>query len=186
MDVSIQEKSFSFGVQYSIECATASMTADKKILSLMANIELHSPTGGLLATITGDSFLKTSYNFSLANGRNYHYRCEKMWKGVFVCEGIDESIHLYTHKGLRYSFFQNDNQIAALTKEHFAIGNGNMFHLHMNADADLVLLTCMVLALNTDYGDDHNSNTFTYDFGNMGPQDKAFDDSWQPNDTAKA
>jgi uncharacterized protein YxjI len=182
MDISIQEKSFSFGVQYTIETPEKTMHADKKILSLLTHIELFSASDSLLATISGESLLRSIYAIELTDGAAYTFRREKLWKGVFVCEGGGETYHLYTHRGLRYSIFKNDAQIASLQKEHIVIGNGNTYDLRMNPDARLVLLTSMVLCLNTVSGDDDNDSTVTYDFGNFGPEDRAFDESWRPSD----
>jgi hypothetical protein len=182
MDVSIQEKSFSFGVQYKIQTPEKTMHASKKIFSLLTHIDLFSASDSLLATISGESFLRSIYSIKSTDGKSYIYRCEKLWKGVFVCEGESETYHLYTHRGLRYSIFKADTQIASLEKERIVIGNGNKYDLRMNSDASLVLLTSMVLALNSVNGDDQNDNTVTYDFGNIGPEDRPFDENWKPSD----
>ena len=149
MDVLIQEKSFSFGVQYTINTPTSMMHANKKILSLLTHIDLFSASGSLLATISGESLFRSIYSVKLTDGKSYTYHCEKLWNAVFVCEGEGETYHLYTHKGLRYSIFKDDTQIASLQKEPVVIGDGNEYDLRLNPDANLVLLTSMVLALNS-------------------------------------
>lgn len=116
MDVSIQEKSFSFGVQYTIETPEKTLHANKKILSLLTHIDLFSASDSLLATISGESLLRSIYSIQLTDGTSYVFRREKLWKGVFACEGEGETYHLYTHKGLRYSIFKNDAQIASLRR----------------------------------------------------------------------
>jgi hypothetical protein len=50
----------------------------------------------------------------------------------------------------------------------------------MNADANVVIIACMVLAVNTSENDDHQE-TVTYDFGSLGPEDRPFDESWVAN-----
>jgi hypothetical protein len=85
---------------------------------------------------------------------------------------------LYSHKGLNYSVFQNDVQIAAFTKNRIVVGKGNQYDLRINRDANGIVVICMVLALNTSENSD--DTTVTYDFGNVGPEAKPFDNSWEP------
>jgi hypothetical protein len=40
----------------------------------------------------------------------------------------------------------------------------------------------MVLCLNTEDDDDETNSTFTYDFGQLGPEDRKFDETWRPDD----
>ncbi len=120
------------------------------------------------------------HDFELSDGRTYRFHCEKFWKGVFVCRRNEECFRLYQHKGLRYSIFRDGDQIAAFTKNRLVIGKGNQYDIQMNADADLVLVLCLVLTVNTAENDD-NDATFTIDFGNIGPEDRPFDESWEPS-----
>lgn len=182
MDVSIQEKSFSFGVGYVIETPKATLQAQRKILSLLAHITLQSAEGLVLATITGESFFRIKFAIELAAGGTYDYHCEKIWKGVDICAGEGGPYRLYAHKGVRYSIFQNDTQIAAFSRNKLIIGNGRNFDLRVNSDANLPLIISMVLCLNTEDDDDQTNNTFTYDFGHLGPEDRRFDEAWRPLD----
>jgi hypothetical protein len=184
MDVLIQEKSFSFGVQYDIETPTKKMTALKKILSLLPHITVQNENDAVLADIKGESFFRTKFSIDLRTGSTYNYHCEKLWKGVDICEGSGGPYHLYHHKGVRYSIFQGDVQVAAFSGNKLVVGDGRTFDLRVNADADLLLVISMVLCLNTENGDDQNDNTITYDFGNIGPEDRKFDEAWRPKDEA--
>jgi hypothetical protein len=66
---------------------------------------------------------------------------------------------LCSHKGLNYSVFQNDVQIAAFTKNRIVVGKGNQYDLRINRDANGIVVICMVLALNTsENSDEHDSN----------------------------
>jgi hypothetical protein len=42
-----------------------------------------------------------------------------------------------------------------------------------------IVVICMVLALNTSENSDDDA-TVTYDFGNVGPEAKPFDNPWEP------
>lgn len=184
MDVLIQEKSFSFGVEYVIETPTETLQAHKKIFSLLPHITLQSANDAILATITGKSFIRTKFLIELPGAGSYDYHCEKIWKSVDVCEGDGGPYHLYAHKGVRYSIFQGVRQIAAFSTNKLIIGSGRTYDLRVDADANLPLVISMVLCLNTEDGDDRENNTVTYDFGHLGPEDRRFDENWRPKDEA--
>jgi hypothetical protein len=102
-----------------------------------------------------------------------------LWKRVFVCEGNQECFRLYEHKGLKYSIFKNDRQIAAFVKNRIVIGRGNKYEIRVDADADLILVLCLALTVNSAENDDKDASV-TFDFGNIGPEDRPFDASWKP------
>jgi len=182
VNVTIKEHKFSLRSEYDITSPSTVYIAQKALLSLLAKLEIRTQNDRVVATIHGNfSLFRANYDFALADGRNFHYHCEKLWKGVYSCEGADGSYHLFQHKGVRYSIFKDDTQIAAITRNKFIVGSGNEYDIEMNGDADLVVVSCMILALNTEDGDDSDQGTFTYDFGSLGPEDRKFDESWQPH-----
>lgn len=65
-----------------------------------------------------------------------------------MCEREGDLYRLYMHKGRRFSVFHGEEQIAAFTKNKIVIGKGNEYDIRMNADADRVIVVCLVLALN--------------------------------------
>jgi hypothetical protein len=83
-------------------------------------------------------------------------------------------------KGLRYSIFQGERQIAAFTKNRIVVGKGNQYEISLNDDADVIVIICIVLAINTSEDDDDNA-TVTIDVGSIGPEEKPFDERWQPS-----
>jgi hypothetical protein len=182
MDVTIHERTVSFTAEYDINAPGIELYARKAIFSLTGKIELSRAESGLVATLEGHfSPIHNRWDFHFADGRNYSYSCEKVWKGTYVCEGgAGESYHLYQHHGLRFSVFRDDSQIAAFAKNRLVLGNGNRYDIQMNNDADVSVVVSMILALNTSDGDDNNNNTVTFDFGNVGPEDRKFDESWEP------
>ena len=99
---------------------------------------------------------------------------------MFLCQGDKDSYRLYRHKGLKFSIFEGERQIAAFTKNRLTIGKGDRYDIRMNRDADTVIVICLALTMDvTEYDD--NDATVTYDFGNIGPEDRPFDQSWKPN-----
>lgn len=186
MDVSIQEKRFTNAVEYVIETPKATMQAHKKFFSLLPHITLEGAGGSTLAKIDGEFSFRSKFTIDLTGIGTYNYHCEKMWKGVDICEGEGGPYRLYRHKGVRYSIFQGDRQIAAFSSNRLIIGNGRNFDLRVNSGVNLPLIICMVLCLNTEDGDDRENNTVTYDFGSLGPEDRKFDETWRPDDEQPA
>ncbi|HEX4007326.1 MAG TPA: hypothetical protein VHX60_14215 [Acidobacteriaceae bacterium] len=183
MLVTIQEQKFSFAVKYDIETPHGPMFARKALMSVPAKIELSSGEDGPpIATLQGEfSLLRSRFEFLFADGRAYQFECEKRLKQVYVCDGGDEHYRLIEHHGMRWSVFLADRQIAAVTKSRMVVGDGNHFEIQMNSDADAAVIVSMVLAINTASGDDRNRESVTFDVGNIGPQEQAFDESWEPS-----
>ena len=184
MNVTIQEQKFSLAAEYDIETPHGAMFARKAFFSIPAKIDLTTgrEDGRTIATMHGHfSLLRSHYDFNFADGREYHFGCEKLLKQVYVCERGDERYRLIEHHGLRWSIFRDDRQIAAVTRNRLVVGDGNQYSIRMNSDADAAVIACMVIAVNTADGDDDNRNTVTVDFGNIGPEERPVDESWEPS-----
>ena len=97
-----------------------------------------------------------------------------------ACEGNEERFRLFEHKGLNYSIFQDNRQVAAFTKNRISIGKGNSYDVRVDRNANVLVLICTVLTVNTAEQDD-NTATVTFDFGNIGPEERPFDESWEPD-----
>lgn len=181
MEVTIRENSLSFRSEYEVEMPGSCYFARKSIFSYLAQIRLQSSDEHIRANIQGRfSFFRGKYEFKLSDSRVFNFWCEKRWKRVFDCEGEKVTCRLYGHKGLRYSIFQDDRQIAAFTKNRVVFGKGNQYEISLNDDADVIVIICMVLAVNTSENNDDNA-TVTVDFGSIGPEEKPFDERWQPS-----
>jgi len=180
VNITIQERAFAFRSEYDISTPDRNYYARKKLFSIRAKVELMTGEDRVVATIRSLSFFRSRYDFELSDGNVYRFRCEKFWKGVYACEGNEERYHLYQHKGLRYSIFQDDRQIAAITKNRLVVGKGNRYEIQLNDDANVAIVICLALTINTSQDDDDHS-TVTIDFGNIGPEDRKFDESWEPS-----
>jgi len=179
--MTIKERSLSFRSEYEIETPGCCYFAKKSAFSFPAELMLQSSDERLLAKIQGRlSFLREKFDFTLADGRTFHFWCEKRWKRVFDCEGSNDTYRLYGHKGLRYSIFQGDRQIAAFTKNRIVFGKGNQYEISLNDDADAIVIICMVLAICTAEDDDDNASV-TIDVGSIGPEERPFDERWLPS-----
>jgi uncharacterized protein YxjI len=180
MNITIKERKFSFTSEYDIEVPGGRYYARKAYFSLTDKLKLQNESGRLLARIRGFiSPFRHRHEVYLADGRVYRFQCEKIWRRVFTCEGNQDFYRLYEHKGLQYSIFRNDRQVAAFKKNRVVFLKGNRYELSMDHDADQVLILCLVLTLSSSEQDDSEDATFTINFGNL-LEERPFDSSWQP------
>jgi uncharacterized protein YxjI len=180
MDVSVQERMVSFSSEYDIITPAVNYYARKAILAVNDRIEVTKEDGAVAAHIQGHfSPLRSKHDFTFADGRVFAFECEKMWTQVYKCEGAGETYTLYVHRGLKFSIFKDDRQIAAFTKNLVVLGSGNCYEIRMDSDVDALLIVCMVITLNSAEFDE-DKETVSVDFGNIGPQGRKFDDSWEP------
>ena len=181
LNVRIEQRKFTFRSEYDVYTPGCTYHADKKLLSFRDKLQLLAPDGRVLARITSRlSLFRSKYDFQLSEGKVYRFWCEKIWKRVFVCESDEEIYRLYEHKGLKYSIFQEDHRIAAFTKNRVKIGQGDLYEIRMNEDANLVIVICLALTIDASENEDDNASV-TVDFGNLGPEDKRYDESWEPS-----
>jgi uncharacterized protein YxjI len=181
MIVVVQQRVFTFSSEYEIETPACIYSAKKKSFLRSHKIRLFAPRSRLLATIGGNFVFRPKYNIKIADGKIYHFWCEKFWKGVFACKNGEESFYLYQHKGLNYSIFQNDSQIAAFSRNRVKIGGTDRYEIRMNDDANLVLIICMALVIDCGELEDETAGTLTIDLGSLGPEAHPFNPSWEPS-----
>jgi uncharacterized protein YxjI len=180
MNITIQERKFSFTAEYDIEVPGGRYYARKAYFSLTDKLKLQDENGRLLARIRGlISPFRHRHEFYLADGRVYRFHCEKLWRRVFTCEGNQGFYRLYEHKGLCYSIFHNDRQVAAFKKNRIVFLKGNRYEISMDYDADQVLILCLVLTLSSSEQEDRDDSTFTINIGNL-LEERPFDASWIP------
>ena len=181
MNVTIAQRRFTLRSEYDISAPDCNYYAEKKLFSFRDRLRLLTEDRRLVARITRKfSWFREKYEFGLSDGKIYHFRTERIWKPTFVCESQNESFRLYEHKGLKWSIFQSDHQIAAFTTNRVTIGGGHRYEIRMNRDANVVVVICMALTVDTSENEDDH-DTVSIDFGNVGPEARRFDESWEPS-----
>jgi len=179
VNVTVCERMISMTPEYDITAPGADYYARKAFFALNDHLELKDGEGKVIATIQGFfSLIRDKHEFQLADGRVYQYQRKQLWRPVDVCEGNGEQYLIYEHRGLKCSVFHDDRQITAFEKNRVALGNGNEYEIRMDSDADVIVILCIVLTMNS--ADDSNKETVTIDFGNIGPEARPFDESWEP------
>ncbi|MGZ0707308.1 hypothetical protein ACWPKO_03100 [Coraliomargarita sp. W4R53] len=182
MNVTIQQRRWSFSSKYEIHTKDDTYYAEKKIFSFADRIRIFSQNGSVLAKIKSHLFIfKPRYDFELFNSKVYQFICRKVWKGVFTCASGEDQYVLYTHKGRDYSVFRKKKQVAAFSKEKLTIGKGDTYHLQIDDNENLLVIICIALAMDSSDSENSNDQTVTIDFGNIGTEEQAFDRNWKPN-----
>ena len=181
MEIIVEERKFSVTSKYDISAHDCKYYAVGSHWPFSSRFRLlaadHEQT---LATISWRlSFFRARYDFWFPSGPVYRFWCENLWKGVYACKGEQDSYRLYEHRGLMYSLFKGERQVAALERNRFVIGNGNRYDIRVNRDENVLLVICVTLVL--DALDGSHGSTVTVDLGNIGPEARRFDESWQPD-----
>jgi uncharacterized protein YxjI len=182
VNATIQERLSALFSEYDVSAPGITYSAQKALTTVLDKLELIDGAGSIVATIQGHfSLVYAHYDFAFADGRSYDFRCEKVFKGVYVCERQDEVFHLYLHKDYRFSLFQGEKQIAAMTRDKLVIGDGHEYAIRMNADADVALLSCMVIAMSSSHHNALSGSKDTLDLSHIGFEDRRFDEYWAPS-----
>jgi uncharacterized protein YxjI len=180
MDVLIQERKLSLWMEYDITAPGRSFHAKKEMLHLFNTINLEIVNGPQMAKLQGKfAVLGDKYEFDMADGRKGQFQCTDRIRSVFECRCGSDVLTLYEHRGMNRSIFNGDRQVAAYTKTRFAIGMGHRYDIRMDADADLVLIVCMVLALSVS-DDNMEEGVVSLDIGKIGLQAREYDAGWVP------
>lgn len=167
--------------EYDIEAPGTTMYAKKQFFSLLSNVELQNVSGQVVARLEGHlSLLRNRYDFDLSDGRVFRFECTDRLRHVYTCRCGEDVYTLYEHRGLDRSIFRNDIQVAAYSKSRVSFGKGHRYDIRMDADADLTLIVCMVLALSVAEDNEEEQSAVNIQFGNLGFQGHAKDESWQP------
>src|ERR1700677_5067385 len=129
MVLSIKERIISLRSTYDIVAPDGkAYTAEKKIFSLFPNLKIVDASGQQIVNLKGGfALFSQKYDFIFTDGRTYHYKTEQRLKPVYLAEGNNEVYRLYRHRGVKFSVFKSDSQIAAVTKNRIAIGSGNEY-----------------------------------------------------------
>ena len=181
MNFTIEQRRFTLRSEYDISGPGCNYYAQKKFFSFLDKLKLLAGNRDIVARVKSRFYLfRPKYVFELSDGTLYRFECVKLWKGVSKCEGNGERYWLYEHEGLRCSIFQDNRQIAAFTKNRVKIGKGDQYHIRMNADANIVIVICLALTVDLTENE-RDEASVTFDFGNIGPEEKPFDESWEPS-----
>ncbi|MGX5817198.1 hypothetical protein ACWKWU_03330 [Chitinophaga lutea] len=125
-------------------------------------------------------FFRNSYTIVRPGNSRLVFESKSRWKPHYYCLVGADYYEVFGHRGRKYSVFKNDRQIAWWDKNAVSLGEGDCYTILADNDCDFELLISFCLIIDHIYFDDKDGNMLSIDLGNIGPQVRKFDETWQP------
>jgi hypothetical protein len=123
------------------------------------------------------SWFGTTYKIIYGN-EVLNFTTKSYWKLHYQCQHQNDKYDIYGHRGRKYSIYKNEVQIAYWDKEAVSWFSGDNYMILTDNDANHQLLIGFCLILDNDKNNDKDGATVTYDFGNIGWQEKKYNPNW--------
>jgi len=186
MEIQVKRKSTSAVDKYDILVnENITMYAVKKVMKLLSSIELFSLSSKSILNIDQvPAILKSKYRISYnENSKDYFFKSLSIWKQHWGCSKDENSFDIYGHKGLKYSVFQDDKQVAAFERQSIVSFKEDICNIEIDHDADLNLIIAFSLIISDlDKNDGNDANNVNVNLGNIGPEAREFDATWRPKE----
>jgi uncharacterized protein YxjI len=182
MEIVITQKKISIGDKYNIFTnGQPTHKVSKQPLQLLAKIRLFESNGITPDVIINRRFtwLKPAYDITIKNLQVLAFRTRSFWKRHYRCQSNSDIYDIYRHRGLKYSIFKNNQQIAWWEKSTITWFEGDNYRIIANNDCDTDLIISFCLIIDNISGH-HDTQIMTINIGNIGFQAKTFDSLWQP------
>ena len=183
MEIDINQKKISIGDKYQIFTdGLQTHTATRQLFKLLPEVNLFDNSGDRARMTINKrlSWLKAKYDITRWDNNVFQFRTKSIWRLHYQCQFGPDMYDIYGHRGRKYSIYKNDTQVAWWNKNAVAWFAGDNYKIIANKDCDVDLIISFCLIVDNFSSDDHDGNTVTYDFGNIGFQAKKFDNAWQP------
>lgn len=183
MEIDINQKKISIGDKYQIFIdGQLTHTASTKLFRWLAEINLfENGSGSPKYTIKKKwTFFNTSFDLTGLDNNVLEFRTKSFWKSHYFCQVGQDLFEIFGHRGRKYSIYKNNKQVAWWDKKAVAWFNGDNYKIIADKDCDPELIVSFCLIIDNTRSNDNNGNALTIDLGNIGPQARKFDPTWQP------
>lgn len=184
MEIDINQKKISIGDKYQIFTnGQQTHSATRELLQLFPEIYLFENSFSERARMRINkriSMFKAAYDITRWDNNILEFRTKSIWKLYYQCQCGSDIYDIYGHRGRKYSIYKNNNQVAWWDKKAVTWFAGDNYKIIADKDCDVNLIISFCLIVDNFSSEDHDGNTVTYDFGNIGFQAKTFDKNWQP------
>jgi len=183
MEIDINQKKISIGAEYKIHSnGNEKYFATKKLFRFLGEINLfdNSQKRVRYQIKQNWAWFKLSYDLIKYDNNKFKLRTVSIWKRHFECRIGEDLYEIFGHRGRKYSIYKNDIQIAWWDKEAVSWFNGDNYKLIADEDSEVELLICFCLIMDNAKSQNDERTTVHYDFGNIGPQAKKFNQNWKP------
>ena len=156
-------------------------TASRKLFSFLSVVNLFETSDDKPKMIIKKRFswIIPKYDIKRWDNIVLEFRSKSRFKPDFECLCSNDIYNIYGHKGRKYSIFKNNSQIAWWDQDAVSLFQGFNYKIISNKDCDIDLLISFCLIIDDRKHGPHTDGA-TFDFGNIGPETKKFDESWQP------
>jgi hypothetical protein len=127
------------------------------------------------------TLLNINYDITRWDNAVFHFRTVSFFKRHYRCEVDGDVYDIYGHRGLKYSVYRNDVQVAYWQKESVSWFEGDNYKLIASDDVSAELLALFNIIIDNAKSR-KNKGTFNINWGYIGPQARPFDPSWIPKE----
>ncbi|MGN7784471.1 hypothetical protein ACTJIJ_08090 [Niabella sp. 22666] len=183
MEIDINQNKISIGEKYQIFVAgQQTHSASTKLFRWLAEIDLFENASNRPRYVIKKkwTFLNASFDLTRWDDNVLEFRTKSFWKHHYFCKVGQDLFEIFGHRGRKYSVYKNDKQIAWWDKRAVAWFNGDNYKIIADKDCDHELIISFCLMIDNTQSNDNDVNILTIDIGNIGPQAKKFDPTWQP------
>lgn len=181
MEIVVAQKKIAVGDKYSIFTnGRPTHKASRQLLQLLAKILLFESSEVTPHLIINRKFtwLKPAYDIIKKDHQVLAFRTKSFWKRHYQCQSNADIYDIYRHRGLKYSIFKNNQQVAWWEKSIITWFEGDSYRIIANDDCEANLLISFCLIIDNISGH-HDTQMMTINIGNIGFQAKKFDSQWQ-------
>lgn len=116
------------------------------------------------------------------NKKPLKFRTLSYFKNTFSCTWGDDLYKIYVHKGLKYSIFKNEKQIAGISQDRWTSFKEDGFRLECDSDCQKEFIIAIAMILDSVYIRNIRGlhGLINYNVGVMF-EAKPFNENWKPS-----
>ncbi len=184
MQIDIIKKNISIGDKYSVLVnGIQSYFASKALFQLLAEISLTKEKGGEAILVINRKFtpFKATYTIQLGESEILDFKTISYWRLAYQCVCGADTYDIYGNRGLKYSIYKNDVQVAYFTEASVTTFKGDSYTLYADDECNKELLIAFCLIVDNYANNDNSKSTININIGNIGIFGlKKFDKDWKP------
>ena len=183
MEIDINQKRISLRAEYKIfQDGKEQFSADKRLFTFFDEIQLFDLSHRILRYRIKQkwAWFHTSYDLTDQSNQTLKFRTLSFWKRHYQCQDGQDTYEIFGHRGRKFSIYKNDVQVAWWNKESVTWFSGDNYKIIADKDSKIELLISFCLITDNQSSQNKEGNAVSIDFGNFGPQAKAFNPNWTP------
>lgn len=184
MQIDIEQKAISFGDKYTILLdGKEAYYARGAVFTILAKISLSAEKQGTPLLVINKKFapFMAEYTITMADGSILNFTTLSVWGYHYQCVMGNDTYDIYGNRGLKYSIYKNNVQVAYFVAASAVLFFGDSYTLYADDDCNQELLIAFCLIIDNYAYNDNGKYTITINLGKIGIGMKKFDSEWRPN-----